>query len=81
MEYQIVRENADIFEIIKSHPELENDPQTRRFLHFVATATNFASMKFAKRLRNIPELISSIKQLFIEMIKEIEDFADTAHEL
>jgi hypothetical protein len=81
VETQIVRENPDMSQIIKSNPDLENDPQARRFLQFVSIATNFASMKFAERLRNIPELIASIKQLFIQMIKEIKDFADIAQEL
>ena len=81
MERQIVRENPDISEIVKANPELAHDSQTRRFAEFVSIATNFASMKFVDRLRNIPDLINSIKNLFIEMIKEIKDFADIAREL
>ena len=81
VERQIVRESPDIFEMVKSDPDLANDLQTRRFAEFVATATNFGSMKFVERLRNIPDLINSIKNLFIEMIKEIKEFADIAREL
>lgn len=81
VETQIVREDPDISQIVKSNPDLEHDPQTRRFLKFVSIATNFASMRFAERLRNIPELIAAIKQFFIKMIKEIKDFAGMAQEL
>jgi hypothetical protein len=81
VETQIVRGDLDMSQIIKSNPDLENDLQTRRFLQFVSIATNFASMKFADRLRNIPELIASIKELFIEMSKEIKDSADIDQEL
>jgi hypothetical protein len=34
-----------------------------------------------ERVKNVPELITAIKNLFIEMIKEIKDFADIAREL
>lgn len=81
MERQIVRQNPEISQFVQSNPKLANDPQTRRFAEFVSTATNFASMKFAERLRNIPNLIHSIKDLFIEMIKEIKEFADLAREI
>ncbi|CAF1391296.1 unnamed protein product [Didymodactylos carnosus] len=60
--------------------DLENDSQTRRFCEFISIAANFASLKFAERLPNIPELIDSIKELIIEMVKEVKDFADTAAE-
>ncbi|CAF0853723.1 unnamed protein product [Adineta steineri] len=81
VENGIVQENIDISHGLESFPGLENDAQTRRFFQFVSAATNFAKMNFAKRLRHLPELINSIKQLLIEMIKEINDFADTAREL
>ncbi|CAF4386594.1 unnamed protein product, partial [Didymodactylos carnosus] len=34
----------------------------------------------AERLQKIPKLIGSIKELIIEMVKEVKDFADTASE-
>jgi hypothetical protein len=81
VEHQIVREGPDISEIIKSNPDLANDPQTQRFVEFVATATNFASMKLFERVKNVPELITAIKNLLFEMIKEIKVFPDIAREL
>lgn len=77
----VILEHSDISEIATAPADIQNDPQTRRFLEFVQLATNFASLKFVDRLRSIPELINSIKKLIIEMIKEIKEFADIANEL
>ena len=61
--------------------KLNNDPQIRKFYDFICIGTNFASVDFASRIKQIPDLVGSIKDLIDEIQKEIREFADLAVEL
>ncbi|CAF1075272.1 unnamed protein product [Didymodactylos carnosus] len=60
---------------------MENDEQTRKFRDFVSVATNFSSMTFTKRMQKIPELVSSVKILIDDMVKEIKEYSAIAGEV
>lgn len=57
------------------------DEQTTRSRQFVSIATNFASSRLAAKLRRIPELVASLKELFENMMKGIKEYGDMANEL
>jgi hypothetical protein len=59
---------------------LENDLQTRMFIKFLATATNFASAKFKDKLQIVPTIVQEIQNLILEMKKDIKDFHEIAIE-
>ena len=71
----------DKFEEIAKRNNLENDNQTRIFAQFLSIASNFASADFNLRLKIIPELVSTIKELIEEIINEIKQFKDLALEV
>lgn len=55
---------------------LENDEQTRLFVQFVTLANNFSSMEFKKKLRELPQLIKTIRDLINEFKKDAKKYAD-----
>ncbi|CAF1029991.1 unnamed protein product [Brachionus calyciflorus] len=59
---------------------LNDDNQTRMFIKFVTTASNFASAKFKDKLQYVPEIVHKIKDLIVEMKKEIKEFTKIAAE-
>ena len=69
------------FDTIAKRNNLENDSQTRMFAQFLAIASNFASADYNSRLRKIPEIASTIKDLFQEIMREINEFKDVALEV
>jgi hypothetical protein len=60
--------------------DLENDEQTRLFIKFVSTATNFSSANFRNKLQTVPEIVKNVQDLISEMKKEIKKFKDIAIE-
>jgi hypothetical protein len=59
---------------------LENDTQTRMFIKFLSTATNFASTTFKDKLQIVPKIVQEIQDLIIEMKKDIKDIHEIAIE-
>ena len=60
--------------------DLENDEQTRLFIKFLSTATNFSSKNFKNKLQTVPEIVKNVQDLIVEMKKEIKKFKDIAVE-
>jgi hypothetical protein len=69
------------YSLVASHHGLTNDLQTRLFCDFLSLATNFASLDFNQRIRDIPVFVATISSLIEEIRREIRDFADLATNL
>ena len=59
---------------------LKDDEQTRLFVKFLSTATNFSSETFADKMNLAPMMVQNIQDLIVEMKKEIKDFKEIAIE-
>ena len=79
-DFDVPKMSEDELRAAAASNDLRDDEQTRLFIKFLSTASNFSSANFRNKLQTVPEIVKNVQDLIAEMKKEIKHFKEIAVE-